>query len=66
MTEEKEVVTTKSDYTNTSMANVMDYMIKTIMKESINTAIPVVVTSVTRNGDVMVTGPEPVLYPLNL
>ena len=51
MTEEKEVVTTKSDYTNTRMANVMDYMIKTIMKESINTAIPVVVTSVTRNGD---------------
>ena len=51
MAEDKEVVTTKSDYTNTSMANVMDYMIKTIMKESINTAIPVVVTSVTRNGD---------------
>ena len=41
MAEDKEVVTTKSDYTNTSMANVMDYMIKTIMKESINTAIPV-------------------------
>ena len=33
MAEDKEVVTTKSDYTNTSMANVMDYMIKTIMKE---------------------------------
>ena len=42
MAENKEVVTTKSDYTNTSMANVMDYMIKTIMKESINTAIPVI------------------------
>ena len=57
MTEEKEVVTTKSDYTNTSMANVMDYMIKTIMKESINTAIPVVVTSVTRNGDTLSAKP---------
>jgi two-component SAPR family response regulator len=61
MAEEKEVVTTKSDYTNTSMANVMDYMIKTIMKENINTAIPVVVTSVIRNGD----GSGPVLYPQN-
>jgi len=48
---DKEAVSTKSDYTNTSTLNILDYLIRTTVAGMVNTCIPVVVTSVTRNGD---------------